>query len=107
MGAPLGRIVLTLVFWTHSLQAQQSYCGVVQDAQHQMPVPYATVGLIRESIGVTADTTGQFELTSTHSQPGDMLLFQALGYQSLKRAVSAFTGIHVLLIPSVRELEEV
>lgn len=86
--------------------AQTTYQGTVSDAGSQLPVAFATVGLIKENTGTTTGEDGHFNLTTSKPQPGDTLLFTALGYQPQKIATAAFSG-KVALVKDVREIGEV
>jgi len=86
--------------------AQTTYHGTVSDAGSQLPVAFATVGLIKENTGTTTGEDGHFNLTTSKPQPGDTLLFTALGYQPQKIATAAFSG-KVALVKNVREIGEV
>lgn len=101
----LRRLFLCLIL-PLSGYAQTTYQGTVSDAGSQLPVAFATVGLIKENTGTTTGEDGHFNLTTSKPQPGDTLLFTALGYQPQKIATAAFSG-KVVLVKNVREIGEV
>ncbi len=103
------RALLFLTLLPSSAFSQTILRGVVQDAATGKPIPYATVGLVKENTGTTSGEDGRFELRSEKPKAEDSLLFQGLGYASFKMAVSAFSAGSgtVSLSGKIRELQEV
>lgn len=99
----LALLFLLLPFFGFS---QTVYRGEVRDAITGNSIPFATIGLVRENTGVSADENGLFELRTNSAQASDSLFVGALGYQSLKTAATAFSG-KIVLFKRVQEIKEV
>ena len=98
-------LLLSLVF-TVSVMAQQTRTikGVVYDENNQ-PVIGATIK-VTDSIGTVTNTDGQFTLSKV---PADKTSIQIgfLGYLTETVDITTQTDIKVVLVPSIKELDEV
>ncbi|MBS1928333.1 MAG: carboxypeptidase-like regulatory domain-containing protein [Bacteroidetes bacterium] len=79
--------------------AQPTYKGMVISEKDHKPIPFATVGLVKENTGINADENGYFELNSTHPQPNDSLIISTIGYVTQKLSLNKLpdTGIQITL----------
>lgn len=84
-----------------SLSAQIK--GVVKDSASGKPLPYVSVWVENESIGITSEEDGTFEINTT--EKSKKLIFSALGFKKKKVDVGQ-TGV-VLLSQTAFQLEEV
>ena len=79
--------------------AQPAYKGTVIAAKDHQPIPFASVGLIKENIGINADENGYFELNTTHPQPNDSLVISSVGFVTQKLSLHKLpdSGIQITL----------
>lgn len=105
----LRTLLFLLLLLSQSVSAQTIYRGIVQDAESKKPIPYVTIGLVKENIGATSGEDGRFELSSDRPQLKDSLLFQGLGYASFKVAAASWQNwdVPILLQSVAREIDEV
>ncbi|WP_300599259.1 TonB-dependent receptor [Niabella sp.] len=79
--------------------------GIVQD-QQSIPLPNVSVQIKGSSVGVITDKNGAFNITV--SDTGSVLVFSAIGYQSLEKPVTGESGMVVVLLPEAdRSMDEV
>lgn len=69
-------------------ECQTIYKGSIYNLRTNETIPYATVGLQVENIGINADKNGYFELKSLKSLPNDTLIVSCLGYKVSKIGVN-------------------
>src|SRR5690554_4504891 len=85
-----------------SLLAQEVFIrGVVTDAKHRTPVPYAALYLQGTSVGTVADNTGQFSITLPDSLIDKQLVVARQGYRLLYLDVNHRDAgsLHIALQP--------
>lgn len=70
---------------------QTTYTGIVINKKDSSRVPYATVGLIKENIGINADENGNFILSSGKPQPNDSLVISCVGFVTQKISIANIT----------------
>ena len=77
-------------------QAPQSVrvSGSVSEARSRLPIPGATVKVLRTNRGVATSTTGDF---SVDALPTDTILFRALGYKTQQMPLGG-TGLSQLVV---------
>ena len=90
-----------LLFISLSISAQIK--GVVLDSISQKPIPYASIWIENENIGVTSEENGAFEINA--NDKNKTLLFSAMGYE--KKKVKASNAMMVYLNPSAIQLDEI
>mgnify|MGYP002724413878 CR=1 FL=1 len=85
-----------------SILAQDVFIrGVVTDAKHRTPVPYAALYLQGTSVGTVADNTGQFSITLPDSLIDKQLVVARQGYRLLYLDVNHRDAgsLHIALQP--------
>lgn len=101
-------LILFLGFFllSHSLIAQQrTVSGVVTDRLSGDPVPAVTVSVKgAASASTMTDEQGRYSLTL---QDGTVLVFTAVGYQSLEVPVGSRSVVDVALVSASQEIDEV
>ncbi len=103
------RIVILFFLLPFISFGQTSYRGTVKDKSNNAVIPFATVGLIKENTGTTADENGIFQLNSIKSFPDDSLIITCLGYNDFKINVLNIdtSKIEILLIAKSFNLNEI
>ncbi|MCB0629167.1 MAG: carboxypeptidase-like regulatory domain-containing protein [Saprospiraceae bacterium] len=72
-----------------SLSAQQSIItGTLLDEQTGEPVPFATIGIKGQNIGVISNLEGDFQIPLTYQKQGDTIVISCIGYITLEMALS-------------------
>jgi len=97
----LGRgLGLLLAVWllartgAHAQALPTQVSGSVSEAKTRLPIPGATVQVVRTHRGVVTSTTGDF---SIEAMPNDTILFRALGYKSQRMPLGG-TGLSQLVV---------
>ncbi|WP_460618213.1 carboxypeptidase-like regulatory domain-containing protein [Hymenobacter ruber] len=97
LGRALG-LLLALWLLAGRAQAQQAptvrVSGSVSEARTRLPIPGATVQVVRTKRGVVTTTTGDFSIDAL---PTDTVLFRALGYKAQRMALGG-TGLSQLVV---------
>lgn len=103
------KLIVTLLLFPVLSFGQITFKGLIKDKKNNAPIPYATVGLMNENTGTTADENGLFELKSLKSFADDTLIVTCLGYQVSKIKVSNLdtSNIEILLIEKSFNLKEI
>lgn len=70
--------------------AQVKYEGIIIDRTSKKSIPYASIGLQTENIGINADENGFFALYSNGKNLNDTIIIACIGYQTRKISVSEF-----------------
>jgi hypothetical protein len=73
------RILLLLLFFKFSFGQIN---GIVKDSKTRLPISYVNIGVENKEVGVSANEKGEFVLVGANQN--DVLIFSAVGYQSLK-----------------------
>ena len=93
-------LLLLLPFFNH---AQVSFSGKVVEEFTKKPIPYATIGLIKQNVGTNANEQGEF--TFSCKQPGlDTLIISSIGYITIRLPVNELRVNNVLTL-SVKEVQ--
>ncbi len=88
--------------------AQSTFTGTVIDKKNAAKLPFATVSLVKENIGVNSDENGYFVLKTHHLIADDTLVISSVGYVSKKIAVSiADSNLNIRLDEQIATLDEV
>jgi len=82
------RIILFFLFFPIVVFGQKTYKGVVIDKENFLKVPYATIGLCKENIGINADENGSFTLQSLKPEPNDTLIISSVGFLTERIPIS-------------------
>nr|WP_262905474.1 carboxypeptidase-like regulatory domain-containing protein [Hymenobacter siberiensis] len=97
----LGRVLgLLAALWLLAGRAQAQLAptvrlsGSVSEAQTRLPIPGATVQVLRTRRGVVTTTTGDFSIDAL---PTDTVQFRALGYKTQRMALGS-TGLSQLVV---------
>lgn len=64
--------------------AQTNFHGTIINKSTKQIVPFASVGLMNENIGINADENGSFQLVSNNIKNNDTLIISCIGFQTLK-----------------------
>lgn len=88
---------------------QTTYNGTISNKRTKEIIPFSTVGLVKENIGINAAEDGTFILVSKNETPNDTLIFSCVGYQTLKHAIDKnnVNNLSIELEEKVNELSEV
>ena len=99
-------ILLLLPIFTY---AQNNVEGTVYNVNTKEPVPFASVSLIKEKIGVNADEKGFFKLINPSPAANDSLIVTCMGYAPIKVALlnTGNNPIKIELTETVNALREV
>jgi len=82
--------IIFLLFSSTSLLGQAVISGKIINSKTKEPIPFATVGLVKENIGTNALEDGTFQLVSSISKLNDTLIFSCIGFKSLKKSINEF-----------------
>ena len=89
-----GRFVVTafFLFFCVLASAQQDHKGRVIDGKTGAPIPYVNIGIQERNVGTVSNEEGIFHLVLTQFEPrpDELILFSALGYESLEIAIKDF-----------------
>lgn len=102
-----GRLILTFFLYVSCVHVYAAtISGIVQSGNE--PVPFALVGVVGTSVGVTTDASGKFSLQLA---PGKYeLRFQCVGYLTLQKAITVTDQdltLQIILEPDGKQLNEV
>ncbi|MEJ7822899.1 MAG: carboxypeptidase-like regulatory domain-containing protein [Chitinophagaceae bacterium] len=88
---------------------QTTYNGSITNKKTKEKIPFATVGLIKENIGINATEDGDFILVSKNDKLNDTLIFSCVGYETLKHPIDKnnLRNLSIELEEKVNELSEV
>ncbi|MFT3826128.1 MAG: carboxypeptidase-like regulatory domain-containing protein [Chitinophagaceae bacterium] len=90
------------------IHAQIIFKGSVANKTTGEKIPYATIGLIKENTGGTANKEGIFEFTSYKPQPNDTLIISCIGFAVLKVPVLKDVAEYIFqLSPATVALPEI
>ena len=83
--------LLFYLFVTLNILSQQKIAlkGIILD-QDNLPVPYASIGIISKNIGTTSTEEGTFNFIVTNKEINDNLEISSIGYQTFKIVVNDF-----------------
>lgn len=81
------RILITTLLIPALTFCQKTIKGRVIDKSSQISIPYATIGLLKQNVGINADKGGYFTFIEDVTDL-DTLIISAVGYESLKTTVS-------------------
>jgi hypothetical protein len=89
MKQPKLPLLLSFIFLTATLSAQQpSITGTLLDEQSGQPIPFATIGIKNQSIGVVSNLEGDFQIPLLYRERGDTLIISCIGYALKEQALS-------------------
>lgn len=90
----LGKLLFLLGF-LYSAVGQNIYSGIVVNNKTKAGIPYATVGLINENKGISADEKGNFSISSTYQN--DSLKITCVGYQNAIFSLQNITNKNTII----------
>jgi hypothetical protein len=102
-------LTLLVVFLTLNLFASDNpIAGTVLDFETKEPLPYASIVVLGKHKGTVSNSEGNFILDKEGISPDDTILFQYMGYETLKIKVSELQKLTtVYLQPVTMNLGEV
>jgi hypothetical protein len=77
-------ILTVLLLSFHIANSQNIFEGVIVNKSTKVPIPYASIFLLKGKTGVNADEKGFFKLEITNRQVDDSLIVTCMGYAPLK-----------------------
>ncbi|MBO7337539.1 MAG: carboxypeptidase-like regulatory domain-containing protein [Paludibacteraceae bacterium] len=80
------------------------YSGTVKDAENDVPIGYAAVGVLGTTQGVMTNDNGEFSISAA---PGKRLVVSFIGYRSDTIKLGARRNIELKLKPEAKMLKEV
>ena len=80
-------VVAVALAATHFVHSQE-IAGKVVDAETGEPIVYASVGVVEQTLGTLADTTGYFSLDVSSHHDKDTLRISCIGYHSCSMSVA-------------------
>ena len=103
--------LLFSLFVTLHVFSQQKIAlkGIILD-QDNLPVPYASIGIISKNIGTTSTEEGTFNFIVTNKEKVDYLEISSIGYQTFKITVNDFLSRKnktIILKEKTTELSEI
>ena len=103
--------LLFSLFVTLHVFSQQKIAlkGIILD-QDNLPVPYASIGIINKNIGTTSTEEGTFNFIVTNKEKVDYLEISSIGYQTFKITVNDFLSRKnktIILKEKTTELSEI
>lgn len=105
-------VTLFLVFCSTNTLAQNNLAvsGKITDKQTGEPVAFATVSILRQSIGIVTNEYGEFMFYIPKKYASDTISFSSMGYERLLMPVKDFTNklvsYQISLIPKLYSLDE-
>jgi len=105
-------ILTVLLLSFHIANSQNIFEGVIVNKSTKVPIPYASIFLLKGKSGVNADENGLFKLEITNRQVDDSLIVTCMGYAPLKFPVQdadklGSASAKIELIELVHNLKEV
>ena len=82
----------TLLLFLVSFSITAQIKGVVKDSISGKPIPYVSIWIQNENIGITSEENGEFTISSTEKNKN--LIFSALGFE--KKIIRASKAISVI-----------
>jgi len=88
--------------------------GIIVDNDHNVAIPYATIGIINENIGTVSDDNGKFQLSLSKESIAKLsdyeIIISCVGYESKKMPISSLQKNEEVIIklnPQTYEMSEV
>ena len=102
------RLIISILFFPFFSFSQTTLRGTIFDKANSTKIPYATVGLMKENIGVNADENGDFILKLKSSKLNDTLIVSSVGFVTQKISIANIldTNINILLAEQITILDE-
>lgn len=79
--------------------------GKIINSITKLPIPYVTVGLVKENIGSNATVDGFFLITSNKKIENDSLIFSCVGYKTLKLPIH-FNSENISIVELIENISE-
>jgi hypothetical protein len=112
-GTVKGYLIMLIAFMVSiSAQGQQTWelRGTITDAENGEPVPFASVGVPQQQIGISSNYSGYFSLILKSNNPDHNLEISSIGFERLTIPLSQIDfneDMEFKLIPRATILEEV
>lgn len=101
-------IALANVSLVSQAQNKRLITGRISDKSNKEPVPFASISLKKQLIGIISNEQGQFDFYVPEDYPTDTLVISFFGYQQQLIPLTSVQGpLNILLQPSSFQLEEV
>ena len=102
------RLIISILFFPFFAVSQTTLRGTILDKANSNKIPYATVGLMKENIGVNADENGNFILKLRSSKLNDTLIVSSVGFVTQKISIANIldTSLNILLAEQITILDE-
>ena len=103
------KVIFSLLFLPIFAIGQTTFTGSIFNKNTNAVVPYATIGLMIENIGVNADENGDFILNSRRSKLNDTVIVSSIGFITQKIAVTnkLASNLNIQLVEQIPTLEEI
>ena len=103
------KVLFSLLFLPIISIGQSTFTGSVVNKNTNSVVPYATIGLVNENVGVSADENGYFILNSRRSKINDTVIVSSVGFITQRIAVTnnLDSNLRIQLVEKTPTLDEV
>ncbi|MDH6341923.1 hypothetical protein M2480_000586 [Parabacteroides sp. PFB2-12] len=81
-------LVLVFILIFSTLYGQNRITGSILNAENNLPIEYANIGIVGKNIGTVSDMNGQFDFSVETQYLNDSLLFSCVGYESYSMRIS-------------------
>jgi hypothetical protein len=107
---------LTFVFilFFHNVSFNQTLNGQIVELDNNLPIGYASLGILHQNKGTVADSNGYFHFDLSNFSELDTLVISAIGFEKMEFLISHCKTIllnkeilRIELTPSSKELQEV
>jgi len=101
-------LLVMLISFPVLLFAQQSFSGKIIDAKTKQPIPFATIGLLKQNTGTNSYENGTFKFSANRTVENDSFFISCFGYVPKKIAIADKTeNLIIELTENEVELQEV
>jgi hypothetical protein len=103
------RIFISILLFPFFAVSQTTLRGNIFNKTSSDKIPYATVGLMKENIGINTDENGYFILKSKSSKLNDTLIVSSVGFVTQKISITNVldTIINIQLAEQITTLDEI
>ena len=101
-------LVTFLMFFSNLTLAQSfKISGVIVNSETKEKLPFASLMVLNQLLGISADKTGHFELILPDSLRNDTLVISYVGFQPKKICINNYDNKSVALTPQIINLSEI
>ncbi|WP_207535159.1 SusC/RagA family TonB-linked outer membrane protein [Desertivirga arenae] len=98
-------VLCLMLLSSQTLFAQETrISGKITSSDDKLPLPGVSINVKGTNKGVSSDANGLYSISAN---PGDILVFKSIGFQTLERKVGSGTSINVVLSTETNTLNEV